>query len=170
MRIRELNVSDVDEYRTLRLRALSEHPTAFSSSYEEQRDQPVATFGERLRRAFDPPDAFILGCFVDEGLAGTIGLYRENGLKRMHRAMIWGMHVASEHQGGGYGRALLVAALDRARQTPGLVLVGLAVESTNKPARSLYEAVGFETYGVQRRALHVGGEYFHEELMALALD
>ena len=170
MRIRELQVGDADEYRSLRLRALREHPTAFSSSYEEQRDWPSETFSERLRRTFERPDAFILGCFVDEILAGTVGLYRESGLKRAHRATIFGMHMAAEHQGKGYGQAMLVAALDRARQVPGLVLVGLGVEATNEPARSLYDSLGFETYGVERRALLVGGEYFDEELMALDLD
>ena len=45
MKIRELEVSDVCEYRVLRLRALKEHPTAFSSSYEQQRDWPLETFG-----------------------------------------------------------------------------------------------------------------------------
>ena len=88
----------------------------------------------------------------------------------MHRAMIYGMHVAGEHQGKGYGRALLVAALDRAREIPRLGLIGLSVESTNEPARSLYASLGFETYGVERRALLVGGEYFDEDLMALVLD
>ena len=170
MRIRELQVNDVDEYRTLRLRGLREHPTAFSSSYEEQRDWPVETSGERLRRTFDLPDAFNLGCFLDDSLVGTVGLYRETDLKCMHRAMMYGMHVAAEHQGKGYGRALLVSALDRARQIPGLAIVGLAVESTNEPARSLYASLEFRTYGVERRALLVGGEYFDEELMALVLD
>ena len=137
MRIRELQVSDVDEYRTLRLRALKEHPTAFNSSYEEQRDWPIETFGERLRSSFDAPDDFILGCLVDEGLVGTVGLYRKDGLKSVHKAVIFGVHVAAEHQGKGYGRALLVGAVDRARQMRGLAIVGLVVESTNEPARSL---------------------------------
>ena len=40
MQIRELTKSDAPEYRTLRLRALKEHPTAFSSSYERQKTGP----------------------------------------------------------------------------------------------------------------------------------
>ena len=170
MRIRELAVGDACEYRALRLRALKEHPTAFSASYEEQRDRPLETFGEQLRRAFDSPDAFILGCFVDESLVGTVGIYREQGPKLIHKAVIWGMHVAAEHQEKGYGRALLVAALDRAHRVPGLALIRLEVESTNEPARSLYASLGFETYGVETQAMLVGGEYHDEDLMALKLD
>ncbi len=36
MQIRELTKTDAIEYRTLRLRALKEHPMAFSSSYDDQ--------------------------------------------------------------------------------------------------------------------------------------
>ena len=143
MRIRELEVSDVCEYRVLRLRALKEHPTAFSSSYEEQRDWPPETFGKRLRESFDSPDTFILGCFVDVDLIGTVGLFRDEGPKQMHKSVIFGVHVAAEHQGKGYGRALLGAAVERARQMPGLVLIRLSVESTNEPAKSLYRSLGF---------------------------
>ena len=170
MRIRELEVGDANKYRALRLRALEEHPTAFSSSYEQERDRPVSIFAERLSSSFDSPDTFIFGCFVAGLLVGTVGLYREESAKVVHRAVIWGMHIAAEHQGKGYGRALLVALLERARQMPGLELIRLSVESTNGPAMSLYASQGFETYGVERRALFVGGEYFDEERMALELE
>ena len=141
MRIRELEVNDARGYRALRLRALKEHPTAFSTSYEQQRYWPLATFGEQLRTSFDSPDAFILGCFLEESLVGTVGPYREEGPKLMHMAEIRGMHIAVSHHGKGYGRALLVTALERARQMPGLARIRLTVESTNYPARSLFASL-----------------------------
>lgn len=170
MRIRELEIGDANKYRELRLRALKEHPTAFSSSYEQQRDRPVSVFAERLSSSYDSPDAFILGCFVAGRLVGTVGLYREESPKVAHRAWIVGMHVAAEHQGKGYGRGLLVAALERARKIPRLELVQLGVESNSEAAMSLYSSLGFKTYGLERRALLVDGEYSDEELMALELD
>ena len=48
MQIRELTKTDAIEYRTFRLRALKEHPMAFSSSYDDQRDWPLEIFAERL--------------------------------------------------------------------------------------------------------------------------
>ena len=170
MEIRELTQNDAFKYRGLRLRALKEHPTAFSSSYEEQKDWPLEAFAERLPTTPDSADSFILGCFVEENLIGTIGFHREKELKRMHVGAIVGMHVAAEQQGRGVGRALLRAALGRARQEPGLALIQLSVESTNEPAKSLYTSFGFETYGIERQAIFVDGEYFDEELMALKLD
>ena len=88
----------------------------------------------------------------------------------MHIGAIVGMHVAAEQQGNGYGRALLDAALGLAHQMPGLAVIHLGVESTNKRAKSLYASFGFETYGVEELAIFVDGEYFDEDLMALKLD
>ena len=170
MQIRELGEGDAFQYRTLRLRALKEHPTAFVSSYEEQKDWPLETFAQRIRRTVDPADSFNLGCFVEGEIVGTVGFFRHDGPKRMHIGKIVGMHVAAEHQGKGYGRALLAEALGRVRQMPGLAVVHLAVESTNEPARALYTSFGFETYGVERQAIFVDGQYFDEDLMALKLD
>ena len=65
---------------------------------------------------------------------------------------------------------MLVAALELARKMPGLIHIRLSVESTNEQARLLFKSLGFETYGVERRALLVGGEYMDEEFMALELD
>ena len=170
MQIRELGESDAAAYRSLRLRALKDHPTAFVSSYEEQKDWPLETFAQRLRATVDPADSFNLGCFVEGDIVGTVGFFRHAGPKRMHIGKIVGMHVAAEHQGKGHGRALLADALGRVRQMPGLAVVHLAVESTNEPARALYTSFGFETYGVERQAIFVDGQYFDEDLMALKLD
>ncbi len=170
VRIRELEERDAPSYRLLRLRALKEHPTAFSSSYEQQRDWPVEAFAERLRAAHDSSGSFMLGCFDGQDLIGTVAFLREHGPRRMHGGVIASMHVAAEQQRKGHGRALLVAALDRARGIQGLSLVRLAVESTNEAARSLYASVGFETYGTEEDALLVDGEFYHHELMVLRLD
>ena len=169
MIIRELGEGDAFQYRTLRLRALKEHPTAFVSSYEQQKDWPLETFAQRLLRTFDSADSFNLGCFAEENLVGTVGFFRHDGPKRMHIGAIVGMHVAAEQQGNGYGRALLAAALDRTRQMHGLAVIHLGVESTNKRAKSLYASFGFETYGIEKQAIFFNGEYFDEDLMALHL-
>ena len=167
MQNRELTKSDALEYRTVRLRALKEHPMAFSSSYDEQRDWPLEIFAERLSETPGSGDSFILGCFADAKLIGTIGFFREREPKCAHLRMIGGMHVAAEQQGNGYGRTLLKQALERARQLPGLKLVQLSVTTTNEPAKTLYASFGFEIYGRAPQAVFVDGEYIDEYLMAL---
>ena len=170
MQIRELRKPDAPIYRLLRLRALKEHPTAFSSSYEQQKDWPLAAFAERLPETPSSTDSFLLGCFVEGNLVGSIGFFRLDEPKSRHLGTIVGMHVAAEHQGRGYGRALVEAALERASRTPGLSMIHLTVTTTNIPAISLYTSLGFQIYGTAPRAMFVDGQYFDEHLMALKLD
>jgi RimJ/RimL family protein N-acetyltransferase len=47
--------------------------------------------------------------------------------------------------------------------------MNLTVVSDNHPAKRLYESLGFETYGVERRALKYNGQYYDEDLMVLWL-
>ena len=48
MVIRRLTEHDVEEFRSLRLRALQEHPEAFGRSYEEESAEPIERMAARL--------------------------------------------------------------------------------------------------------------------------
>ena len=169
MEIRELGEADATEYRELRLRALREHPESFLSSYEAERARPETEVAARLARSAESPDDFILGCYVDDELVGMIGFSRDDREKQRHRGFIWGMHVTSEMQRRGLGRALLMETTARARAIPGIERVRLAVMTRNVQARTLYISVGFEVYSMDRRAMYVNGQYLDEELMVLEL-
>ncbi len=83
--------------------------------------------------------------------------------------MITQMYVAPEARGQGIARALVSELIARARALPGLEQINLAVVTTNAAARNLYLALGFEVFGVERRALKLGDTYLDEELMVLML-
>ena len=167
--IRALTHEDVPEYRALRLRALREHPEAFGSSYAEGLARPDSWYAARI---YDPnhPLDFLLGAFDDGALVGTLGFSRLEREKDRHKGAFWGMHVAREASGRGVGRALMQAAIARAREQPGLVQIALAVVSENARAVNLYRSLGFDSYGREPRALLVEGRFLDEELMLLRLD
>ncbi len=142
-----------------------EHPDAFGTSYEEALARPLQTFAQRLRE----PDNWTFGAFEGEQLLGSVGLRREAGAKDRQKAMLWGMYTAPEARGRGIGKALLGEAIARARAVPGLEQIVLAVTAHNTAARSLYTALGFQTYGLERHALKLGDRYLDEELMVLWL-
>ena len=167
MEIRELTAADADIFRALRLRALGEEPEAFGSSWEEENARPLEQTVARLQA--EGMTAF--GAFDADGhLVGMVRLFRHDGVKVRHKADIISMYVAPEARGRGVGRMLLEAAIDRARATPGVEQLLLAVNVSNAPARNLYLSLGFEPFGREPLALKIGDHYYDEEMMALFLS
>jgi ribosomal protein S18 acetylase RimI-like enzyme len=77
---------------------------------------------------------------------GVVTLEREGGReKRRHIAWVLRMYVARGNAGAGVGRLLLKAALERARELPGVAKVNLTVAAHNARAVGLYESEGFQT-------------------------
>ena len=70
-------------------------------------------------------------------------------------------------RGRSVGRALITDLIARAPQ--GLEQLLLSVSSAQDAARQLYRSLGFEDYGLERRALKVEGRYVDEAHMVLWL-
>ena len=98
-----------------------------------------------------------------------VGFSRERRERVRHKGSIWGMYIAAEAQGHGLGRALMREAIARASAIPGLEQISLGVISGNDYARTLYTSLGFQSYGLERRALLINNKYHDDELMQLFL-
>lgn len=162
MLVRMLGPADATLYRSLRLRALREHPDAFTSSYEQDREQPLEAAARRL--AAHP----LWGAYHHAELYGFVGLERELRPKNRHKATVMGMYVAPEVGGQGVGRALLDALIAHARQN-GLESLVLTVTDGNERATRLYEAAGFRSFGVEPDAIRVAGRPYAKNHMHLQL-
>ena len=168
--IRPLTESDAEIYHALRLRALKEHPTAFAQPYESQATTSIGDVALRLRDTSESPHDFILGIFSREALIGMVGLRRERGDRLQHKGTIWGMYIAAEVQEQGLGRALIQEAIKRASNMTGLEQISLGVISGNDSARNLYLSLGFESFGLEKRAIVINEEYHDDELMQMFLN
>jgi ribosomal protein S18 acetylase RimI-like enzyme len=162
MLVRMLGPADATLYRALRLRALREHPDAFTSSYEQDREQPVEAAAQRLTA--HP----FWGAYQHAELYGFVGLERELRAKNRHKATVMGMYVAPEIGGQGVARALLAALIAHARAN-GVESLVLTVTEGNERARRLYEAAGFRSFGVEPDAIRVAGRPYAKNHMHLAL-
>ncbi|ALC90766.1 hypothetical protein AM500_13945 [Bacillus sp. FJAT-18017] len=165
MEIRTLKAGDASEYQKLRLEELKLHPEAYASSYEEEAARTVEFFEKRLSEL----ESVTLGAFVNGQLAGSVTLFPETKKKLKHRVNLVAMYVAPDFRKSGTGKALVQAALEKAKVIPGASHIYLAVTSTNIPAKKLYLSCGFETFGVDAQALNIDGNFYSEDLMVLKL-
>lgn len=160
--IRALTASDVTDFRELRIEALRDSPRAFATSAEEEEARTLEQTAARIEPG---PGFVVLGAYDDGRLVGMVGLRREDHAKERHKATLWGMYVTSGARGRGVASALVQDLLERAAAMPGLRQVNLGVAADNEPARRLYEAFGFEAFGLERNALVVDGDDVDELFM-----
>ena len=167
MEIRFLNDNDANEWCRLRLEALTNDPEAFSSSVEEHHALTPKDVRSRLESAAE--DSFVIGAFRDARLIATVGFFRDKGPKNRHKGRVWGVYVTPRERGAGLAKEMMKRLLERAAQTEGIEQILLAVTTTQKAARRLYQSFGFETFGTEPLALKIGVKYIDEEYMILRL-
>ena len=167
--IRQLAPLDGAVYRDLRLRALREHPDAFTSSLEEESARALSWSVKRLEADPARPHDFFLGAFVAGQLAGMVGLQGRYRAKERHNATVVGMYAAPEHAGLRLGGALMDALLARARALPELLQLDLTVTAGNARAEALYRNRGFVEFGRLERAIRVGDTFYAKVHMLLVL-
>ena len=167
--VRRLRVADAAVYQALRLRALREHPEAFTSSFEEEQARPLAWAEARLQDDPNRPHDFFLGAFSGDTLAGIVGLQGRYRPKERHNATVVGMYVAPESAGRGLGRALMNELLARARGLAGLAQLDLTVTEGNHTAENLYARCGFTVFGRQPNAIRLDGREFAKLHLLLRL-
>jgi len=155
--IRPFRPDEAALYREIRLEGLRMHPEAFGSAFEQEQARPLDFFRERLETNV------IFAGFLGEEPLGTAGFMVQAGVKRAHKGMLWGMYVRPAARGTGLARLLVETVLAHARER--VELIELSVVAENRVAYRLYASLGFEPYGLERRALKIDGRYWDEALM-----
>jgi RimJ/RimL family protein N-acetyltransferase len=160
LKVRRLETHDVSVYRELRLEGLKSHPEAFSASWEDESAKTAPWWAERLETGT------VFGGWIDDSpLLGVAGFHVNGSAKLRHKGVLWGMYVRPEARGSGLAASLVQRVIAHARTLVEEICV--TVVASNAAAYRLYRANGFEQYGLERRALKVGNEYYDEVLMAL---
>jgi ribosomal protein S18 acetylase RimI-like enzyme len=83
----------------------------------------------------------VLGAFRDAELVGIAGFAVQQGQKRAHKGVLWGMYVRPAARKAAVGRRLVEAVCNLARQQ--VELIQLTVVRDNEQARGLYASLGF---------------------------
>lgn len=128
-------------FKDVRLRALQDSPTAFSSTFAKESQFPDEEWRKRAVRWSSDGSAIFLAMDGDAG-CGIIGAYEENE----RSAQVVSMWVAPEVRRADVGKRLMGAAVDWARSRK-MRELKLMVTSVNPGAIAFYERLGFTMTG-----------------------
>ncbi len=162
--VRALTAADAAQLRAFRLESLRAFPAAFATSPEEEEVRSIDEFARMLA---DPDEVAVYGAFDGDDIVGMAGFTREGRLKMRHKATLWGVYVRPGRRGERLGLRLVQAVIDHARGRVARLLA--CVSTTNPEARRVYFGLGFQSWGVEHRALLVDGEWHADEHIVLEL-
>ena len=166
---RALCPEDAEAFKALRLCGLKEHPEAFLESDEAWSVKTLEEIAERITQNNDMRKGFIMGCFDGEFLVGVLGYFQFVPLKVRHKGQFWGMYVDKAYRRQGIAGQLLDVCIQKAREAPEVRLLHIEATTSNIPALRLYEAKGFESYGLQKEALFANNQFYDESHLVLFL-
>ena len=101
-------------------------------------------------------------------LVGMTGIFRHEGAKMRHSAMLWGVYVRPGWRGMGIIDSLIEACIAWAR-AHAVRQAKLGVVTTNAAAIRSYVRCGFSVYGMEPEVIHHNGVYYDELLMVRVL-
>jgi GNAT superfamily N-acetyltransferase len=133
----------VEEYKTVRLRALKDTPTAFGSTHAKESALSDADWLKRVDTWNGPGAVCYLG-MDDRAPCGIIAGYFDNNDPRM--AWVASMWVAPTHRRTGLGTVLMDAVKTWAYNL-GAAELRLMVTSNNSTAMRFYERCGYTFTG-----------------------
>lgn len=157
--IKILSVDELDDFRTIRLSALKQSPKMFGSTYAVEIEKPLSFFENCLS------NSTVFGAYHQNKIVGIATLTQEIGAKFSHKAHLSSVFIEPAFQQKGIASVLLRSVIQYSQQHVEQIL--LTVANDNKPALILYEKLGFQSYGVELKALKDKDEYIDEILIKL---
>ena len=161
VQIRRLQESDLPAFKAIRLESLRLVPSAFQSTLAEWES---LSDDEWLNRVSKP----VFVAFRAGEPVGIMGLLRQQGVKRAHRATIIMVYVRESERGRGIASVLLQTIIAFARQE-GVWQLELNVNGNNSEAIRFYDRFDFRLIGSIPAATLVDGSEVDELMMVSRL-
>jgi ribosomal protein S18 acetylase RimI-like enzyme len=160
IQIDALQPDDSHTFKALRLEALRTEPAAFSSTYEDA----LARSDDDWRALLAEPRRAFLMAWTDDSPIGMVGLYRggDDGNERV--AIVTSMYVSGDYRRRGVGKRLLALLIVLALENPDIATLRLWVSEAQVTARRLYETIGFNVVGRDKRQVQ-GDSHQYDELI-----
>lgn len=157
VKVKILGKDESSDFRIIRLSALKKSPEMFGSTYMAEVEKPLVFFENCLL------NSTVFGVYHRNRIIGLATLTQESGVKFSHKSSLSSVFIEPEFQQKGVASNLLSAVIEHSKKYVEQIL--LTVAEDNKPAIHLYRKFGFETYGIEKKALKDNGQYIDEVLM-----
>ena len=161
-----LGAESAAEFREIRLEALKSLPINFASAYEVECLWPLSAFEVR-QRSYLHVGAYVGGHPGIGELVGIATLVPQVPRRMQHKADITSVYVKPAYQGKGVATAMFGWLEEEAARE--FDQVHLSVVAENADACRLYEWLGYETYGIEPRAIKYEGQYYDDAFMVKLL-
>jgi len=138
-----ISPSNALTYKSIRLRALKDTPTAFASTYAKESQLSDEEWIARAAKWNTGITSTAYLAMHENEPCGLAGCYFPADGSGPYLVSMW---VAASHRRHGVGRMLVNAIVDWARASGAHRLV-LDVTTTNEPALKFYETLGFQRTG-----------------------
>jgi ribosomal protein S18 acetylase RimI-like enzyme len=155
--IKKLPLERWNDYRAIRLEALTCEPLAFSSSYEEEQAIAEDEWKRRIRN--------VVFALADDVPLGMIGYIVNNRLKTQHIAHIYGVYVKKEFRCRGIGTTLIEHTIGTIHKNAYISKISLTVNPLQKAAVRLYKKYGFKVAGTLRKEMKVDDIFYNVLVM-----
>lgn len=155
------------EYRTLRLEALSEYPNiAFESDYQTESGYPQEIWQQRLVDSQEKKNNYLLFAERDNQLLGMICAVLDCGKGAAHRAKISSLYVKPKKEDGILlHKTLIESVMKKLADDPKIIHVQVAVNVHNPVALSLYGELGFRKVGLLNKYVRLGNDTFQDRYL-----
>ncbi|WP_118972776.1 GNAT family N-acetyltransferase [Taibaiella koreensis] len=134
--IRQLDISDLESYKRLRLEALLLEPSVFSSTYEREAAFSVADWEDRLNQL----QSASFGLFHDERMIGITGILIPD--VGQEEAILVASYIQKPHRGKGLSALLYRQRIEWARKR-GLKRIIVSHRKSNEASRAANQRSGF---------------------------
>ncbi len=134
--IRKFHENDWQEYRFIRLEALSSHPNYFSPL----RDETQFTVDDWKRR-LNGENACMFGLYADVKLIGLTGIVRDH--TEFEKAHLIASYIRPEYRRTGLSRLFYEARIKWAREQKNIKLLVVDHNQENEPSMRAHQKFGF---------------------------
>lgn len=139
--IRRIQIGESELFRQMRLNALRESPSAFTSTYESALNRSSESWNEQADNTAEGSDRATFIAFSGDSPIGIAALYRDK--ERIDTGEILQVWVSPEHRGKGVALHLLHSVFQWARNN-GFRTVLATITQGNARALRFYQKCGFK--------------------------